>query len=130
MKSQNLKKSEVMEEPIEVFECPHCGCRVLEAEAMLPIRQTFLYAWDNSEDPDDPKIEDMVYEYRGFDDHCGAVLDSKLEDQGNSLEETLVCSYCGTDFGMDWNDLREEGAVHVIDHKDYKKWLEEEKLKY
>lgn len=122
MKSQNHQN---IEDPIEVFECPNCGCRVLESEAMLPIRQTFLYAWDNSEDP-----ENIVYEYRGHDDHCGAVLDSILEDQGNSLEETLVCSYCGKDFGMDWNDLREEGAVTVIAHKDYKTWLQGEKLKY
>lgn len=124
MKSQNHQN---IEDPIEVFECPHCGCRVLYVESMLPICQIFLYACNDSEDHES---EDIVYEYQGFNKHEGTTLDSIREDQGNSLEETLVCSYCGKDFGMDWNDLREEGAVTVIAHKDYKTWLQGEKLKY
>lgn len=118
-----------MEDPIEVFECPHCGCRVLEVEAMLPIRQKFLYAWDNSEDSGDPKPEDMVYEYCGFNKHEGDALDNIREEQDNALEEMFYCANCGMDWYTDWDILRKEGAVHVIDHKDYKKWLEEEKLR-
>lgn len=124
MKSQNRQN---IEDPIEVFECPHCGCRVLEAEAMLPIRQTLLYAFDDSYNQES---EDIVYEYCGFNKHEGTTLDRIREDQGNSLEETLICSYCGKDFGTDWNDLREKGAVTVIAHKDYNTWLQGEKLKY
>lgn len=114
-----------MEDPIEVFECPHCGCRVLEVEAMLPIRQKFLYAWDNS---DDQESEDIVYEYCGFNKHEGDVLDSIRENQGNALEELFYCANCGMDWYTDWDSLRKEGAVRIIEHKDYKKWLEEEKL--
>lgn len=130
MKSQNHQNIEEIEDPIEVFECPHCGSRVLEVETILPVRQTFLYAWNNSEDSESEDPEDLVYEYRGFDRHEGDVLDSIRDNQGNALEETLICSYCGTDFGMDWTYLRKEGAVKVIAHKDYKKWLQGEKLKY
>lgn len=114
-----------MENPIEVFECPHCGCRVLEVEAMLPIRQKFLYAWDDS---DDPESEDIVYEYCGFNKHEGDTLSSIREEQGNALEELFYCANCGMDWYTDWHRLRKEGAVRVIEHKDYKKWLEEEKL--